>query len=89
MPARLSISYVDVARVRGVDVLPAADVEADMAEAVEEDDVPGLELVDRDRDAVVPHRIRRVRAARRPTCANAYMTRPEQSKPPGAAPAHT
>ena len=39
----------DGARVRGVDELAAADVDADVAEPVEEDEVTGLEIGERDR----------------------------------------
>ena len=42
----------DRAGVRRVDEAPAADVDPDVAEAVEEDEVAGLELAPRDRDRV-------------------------------------
>src|SRR5579884_3304653 len=44
----------DVAGLRRVDELAAADVDADVAEAVEEDEVAGLELVARDGNAHRP-----------------------------------
>src|SRR5436305_14561896 len=50
-----------VARVRRVDEAPAADVDADMSEPVEEDEVAGLELRHRDRAAVAVLRVRAVR----------------------------
>ena len=53
----------DVARVRRVDELPAADVEPDVAETVEEDEVTGLKVVARHRDADVPLRAGVVRKA--------------------------
>src|SRR5581483_6493588 len=62
VPARVEAGDLhDVAGVRRLDELAAADVQADVAEAVEEDDVAGRELVARDGDAVVPHRVRRMR----------------------------
>src|SRR5215204_3756159 len=45
-----------VARVRSVDELAAADVDAHVAEAVEEDEIARLQLVARDRNADVPQR---------------------------------
>ena len=78
----------DVACVRRVDELAAADVDPDVAEAVEEDEVARLELVARDGDAVavLGGRVVRQRDAH---CAKTYMTKPEQSNPPGAEPPHT
>src|SRR5215472_4329223 len=49
------------ARVGSVHELAAADVEADVAEAVEEHEVAGLQLVIGNGYPVVPHRIRGVR----------------------------
>src|SRR5205085_8572733 len=51
----------DVAGVRRVDEAVAADVDADMAEPVEEDEVAGLEIAPRDRGT---HPVLRVRAVR-------------------------
>src|SRR5262245_31887073 len=42
-----------VARVWRVDELSVADVDPHVSQPVEEDEIAGLELVDRDRDAVV------------------------------------
>ena len=50
-----------VARVRRVDEAAAADVDPDVAEPVEEDEVAGLELGQRDRAAVAVLRVRAVR----------------------------
>src|SRR5204863_7697134 len=50
-----------VARVRGVDELVVPDVDAHVAEPMEEDEVAGLELIAGDGDAVVEHRGRMVR----------------------------
>jgi hypothetical protein len=46
-----------------VDELAAADVDADVAETVEEDEVAGLEIRLRDRDADAVLRVARVRQA--------------------------
>ena len=78
----------DVARVRRVDEGPAAGVDTHVSQPVEEDEVAGLELVERDRDTGPVLRVARVRQ-RHATCAYAYITRPEQSKPPGEAPPQT
>src|SRR5262249_49798341 len=51
----------DVAGVRGVDELPAADVDPDVPEAVEEDEVAGLQLVARHGYPVAVLRRRMVR----------------------------
>ena len=52
---------VDVARMWRLDVVAAPDVDADVAEVLEEDEIAGLELVLGDVDAVVPLRRREVR----------------------------
>src|SRR5437773_5937337 len=52
----------DVAGVGRMNERAAADVDADMPEAIEEDEVAGLELVTRDRAA---HAVLRVRAVRK------------------------
>ena len=59
----------DVARVRRVDELPAADVHAHVAEAVEEDEVARLELVARDEDADAEYCIAALCGSETPTCA--------------------
>src|SRR3954447_20655429 len=51
-PAAQAGDLDDVARVRSVDDLVAADVDALVGEAVEEDEVAGLELAARDRSSV-------------------------------------
>ena len=51
----------DVAGVRGVDEVPAADVDPDVTEPVEEDEVAGLEIAHRDRHAGAVLRVARVR----------------------------
>src|SRR6266508_4149890 len=61
VPAGEARDLDDVAGVRGVDHLTAADVDPHVAEPVEEDEVAGLELVARDRR---PHCVEGVRAMR-------------------------
>src|SRR5207248_50711 len=56
VPAAEAGDLDDGARVRGVDELVAADVEADVAEAVEEDEIARLEVAARDRNADAPLR---------------------------------
>ena len=72
-----------------MDELAAADVDADVAEAVEEDDVAGLQLVAAAPTTPSPHIAYEECGSETPTCEYAYITSPEQSKPPGEAPAQT
>ena len=75
--------------VRRVDELAAADVDADVAEAVEEDEVARLRAGRAGPATPSFHIAYDECGSETPTCAYAYMTSPEQSKPPGEAPAQT
>ena len=81
VPAGERADLHDVAGVRRVDELSAADVDPDVAEPVEEDEVAGLQVAARDRRRPCSTGRPCSAAARRRPARRRTSTRPEQSKP--------